>query len=495
MKKAVFFLLANLLLSLVILGLKGKTMIGVEKTGMWYPANSTLLKKQIKDFIKASNTDPKDNIMALIAPHAGYIYSGENAAYSYAQINGKNFDRIIVLGPSHYYHLNNQIALPDSDEYKTVLGTIPLDTKVIDQLSKSSLFTKDNAPFSKEHSTDNQIPFLQETARNFKLIPMIMGQFSADKIIEVANILKKVIDHKTLIVISSDFTHYGSNFGFTPFKNDIAKNLKNLNENSVLPIKNLDAKAFAKHIEKTQDTICGAMPITLLLHLLPVNTKTNVLKYSTSADKTGDTETVVSYFSLSFEGTWDTDKEATMNFTENEKKDLLKLSRLILDTVIKTKKVPSEKDAQITITETMKHPAGGFVTLHMGKELRGCIGEINPTRSVLEVVKNRTISAATQDPRFSPVEPSELNKIKIEISILTPPQKINSYEEFEVGKHGIILEKNGRSAVFLPQVAPEQGWDRPTTLNYLAQKAGLPMDAWKEKTNFSVFEAIVFSEK
>ena len=250
MKRALFFLLANLILGLVILGLKGKTMIGVEKTGMWYQANSTLLKKQIQDFLKASNTDPKDNIMALIAPHAGYVYSGENAAYSYAQINGKNFDRIIVIGPSHYYHLNNQIALPDSDESKTVLGTIPLDTKVIDQLSKHSFFIKDNAPFLKEHSTDNQIPFLQETARNFKLIPMIMGQFSADKIIEVASILKKFIDHKTLIVISSDFTHYGSNFGFTPFKNDISKNLKNLNENSVIPIKNLDAKAFSNHMEK-----------------------------------------------------------------------------------------------------------------------------------------------------------------------------------------------------------------------------------------------------
>ena len=470
-------------------------MIGVEKTGMWYPANSTLLKKQIKDFIKASNTDPKDNIMALIAPHAGYIYSGENAAYSYAQINGKNFDRIIVLGPSHYYHLNNQIALPDSDEYKTVLGTIPLDTEVIDQLSKSSLFIKDNAPFLKEHSTDNQIPFLQETARNFKLIPMIMGQFSADKIMEVANLLKKVIDHKTLIVISSDFTHYGSNFGFTPFKNDIAKNLKNLNESSVIPIKNLDAKAFTKQVEKTHDTICGVMPITLLLHLLPANTKTNILKYSTSADKTGDTETIVSYFSLSFEGKWDTYKEPSMSFTENEKKDLLKLSRLILETFIKTQKIPSEKDAQITVTDSMKQIAGGFVTLHIGKELRGCIGEIVPTRSVLEVIKSRTISAATQDPRFSPVDPGELNKIKIEISILTPPQKINSYEEFQVGQHGIILEKNGRSAVFLPQVAPEQGWDRTTTLNYLSQKAGLPMDAWREKTNFSVFEAIVFSEK
>ncbi len=143
----------------------------------------------------------------------------------------------------------------------------------------------------------------------------------------------------------------------------------------------------------------------------------------------------------------------------------------------------------------MKKKMGAFVTLHKDGNLRGCIGEIIPVRSLYEAVLNRAVSSAFSDYRFNPLQKNELNKIDIEISALTPPKEIASWKNIKIGKHGVILRKNGRSAVFLPQVAPEHGWNLQTTLTHLSKKAGLRPDDWKKDATFFVFEADVFGEK
>ncbi|MBT3236708.1 MAG: AmmeMemoRadiSam system protein A [Bdellovibrionales bacterium] len=135
---------------------------------------------------------------------------------------------------------------------------------------------------------------------------------------------------------------------------------------------------------------------------------------------------------------------------------------------------------------------GGFVTLTIDNNLRGCIGEIFPSRSIAQVVIARAVDAAFGDYRFPNLTLDELNQIEIEISLLSPPWEISNYQEIEVGVHGIVLTKDSCSAVFLPQVAPEQGWDLATTLSQLALKAGLSADSWREGASFSVFTADVF---
>lgn len=138
-----------------------------------------------------------------------------------------------------------------------------------------------------------------------------------------------------------------------------------------------------------------------------------------------------------------------------------------------------------------------FVTLHAADgALRGCIGNINAFEPLSRNIARNAQNSAFSDPRFPPLDSDELDEVTIEISILTPIREVPSYEEFIVGKHGIVISCYGRSAVFLPQVAPEQGWDRETTLRHLCMKAGLPENAWTTPAaRFSVFEAIVFSEK
>ena len=138
--------------------------------------------------------------------------------------------------------------------------------------------------------------------------------------------------------------------------------------------------------------------------------------------------------------------------------------------------------------------AGAFVTLKKRGELRGCIGTIMPEEALWEAVVKNAINAAARDRRFAPVAKEEAGEISIEISVLTPPREVKSPEEFTVGRHGILMEKAGRRAIFLPQVAPEQGWNREQTLDHLAVKAGLAPEAWREGTRFWVFEAQVFGE-
>ena len=138
---------------------------------------------------------------------------------------------------------------------------------------------------------------------------------------------------------------------------------------------------------------------------------------------------------------------------------------------------------------------GAFVTIHKDGQLRGCIGEIVPRRPVYEAVMGQAVNAAFNDRRFKPLDASEFGEIDFEISAYAEsPRPVESRDAIELGRHGIVFEKGGRSALFLPQVALEQGWDLEETLTHLAQKAGLPPDSWREGASFSVFEAIVFGE-
>ena len=145
--------------------------------------------------------------------------------------------------------------------------------------------------------------------------------------------------------------------------------------------------------------------------------------------------------------------------------------------------------------EKLSRPCGAFVTLTRDGRLRGCIGSIVGTSPLYAEVRANAGNAAFRDPRFPPLEREELDGTEIEISVLTPLVRVAGPEEIEVGRHGVVLEREGRRAVFLPQVAPEQGWDRETMLGHLAVKAGLARDAWRAKTTFDVFEALVFSEE
>lgn len=180
------------------------------------------------------------------------------------------------------------------------------------------------------------------------------------------------------------------------------------------------------------------------------------------------------------------------NYTNEEKRYLLNLARTTIENAINNKGTHAE-----LTNPKFSEKLSCFVTLHTATgELRGCIGSIIGYEQLEKNIIGNAKNAAFNDPRFPAVTCfDELNTLHIEISILTEPQQASSYNDIVLGKHGIILKRNGRSAVFLPQVAPEQGWDLETTLSHLSQKAGLSSTDWKEPgTTFELFEAVVFSE-
>ncbi|MDQ7798140.1 MAG: AmmeMemoRadiSam system protein A [Candidatus Edwardsbacteria bacterium] len=179
--------------------------------------------------------------------------------------------------------------------------------------------------------------------------------------------------------------------------------------------------------------------------------------------------------------------------TAEEKRELFRIAHQSIEAEVKGKDAPKFKP----LTARLAELRGVFVTLKEGGNLRGCIGYIEGIRPLYQAVAEMAVAAATGDPRFPPVTTRELPELEYEISVLTPKRQIDSPEEFMVGKHGIIVQRGGRSGVFLPQVAAEEGWTREETLSYLClHKAGLPANAWKDKeTKLFVFEAEVLEEK
>jgi AmmeMemoRadiSam system protein A len=147
-------------------------------------------------------------------------------------------------------------------------------------------------------------------------------------------------------------------------------------------------------------------------------------------------------------------------------------------------------------TPALSTPCGAFVTLKSGHALRGCIGHITASRPLLETVKEVALSSAFEDPRFSPMRPDRWPGVRIEISALSPFERVTDPGGIQVGVHGVMVRQGPRSGLLLPQVAPEQGWDRDTFLTHACYKAGLPGDAWKwPETRIEIFSAVVFGEK
>jgi AmmeMemoRadiSam system protein A len=311
--------------------------------------------------------------------------------------------------------------------------------------------------------------------------------------------LKSLVDNDTLVVASSDFVHYGSNYGYTPFEENIPEQIKKLDMGAFEYIANLDPKGFLEYKQKTGATICGYIPIAILLTMCEKPAKAELLKYATSGEMMGDFTNSVSYLVVAFSGKWNREnpmeqENQITKLSQTDKEQLLQLARRSLEFYLKAKNPPTVSDVGVEITDAMKREGAAFVTLKKDRMLRGCIGDIMPRGPLYESVIRNAVNAGVNDWRFPPVTGAEVNQLVFEISALSVPEPIASADQIRIGTDGVILRKEGRSAVFLPQVAPEQGWDVNQMLSHLSVKAGLSADAWKQDTQFLVFQADVFSE-
>ncbi len=490
--------------------------------GRFYPGNDKALRDQINSFLKNVPEQKQENRpLAIISPHAGYQYSGQVAANGYHAIKDWGFERVIILSPSHFMSGKRfrGASILTVKNFKTPLGTIPVDQDACNKLLNTAknpadtshktitLFGSYEGAYQGEHSLETQLPFLQMTLGTFKLVPIMVGVLIDDDFDRIANAIKPLVDDKTLIVVSSDFTHYGEAYGYVPFKNEIEKNIRSLDYGAFEKILSKDFDGLRLYRKETGLNACGIIPVALLLKLLPNEALGKVLSYDTSGHQSNNFSFSVSYASIIFakpsetkSGYYIPEKRllpdtSSFNLTKEEKSILLSIARNTLETYIKTGTSPNFTSTEQAFTPRLKEKYGVFITLKKYGELRGCMGHIVPKVSLYQSVIENTINSSSNDRRFNPVEAIEIPDITIEISVLSQLTRIKGPDDFTVGKQGILIRRGLAGAVFLPQIAAEQGWNRDETLSQLCQKAGLPPNAWKDNDmEFYIFTADVFHE-
>ena len=473
--------------------------------GSFYPSNPQELKNALDNYLSAVPKQEINNrIIALVSPHAGYVYSAQTAAYGYKAILNSKIKTVIIIGNSHRYMLNKG-AVYASGSFQTPLGSIPVNEKLAASiLSKTSLLEANPAPHMEEHSIEVQIPFLQNTLKDFTIVPILLSSSqSMENCKEIGEaIAKAIVDMElkdtTLLVASSDMSHYPTWANANMLDSKALKSLENFDP---YQLKQTINDSMALNIKEEACVFCGEEAIyTTMFAAKALGADTvKVLNYSNSGDVTGDRSRVVGYGSAVFLSSKNnkTLKETTMNdefkVSEKHQKELLALARQSVEYYLKNNNIYDYK----TTDKELINPGAVFVTLTEHGSLRGCIGTTEPQGPLYQAVTQMAIAAATQDPRFPQVTLSELTKLHFEVSILSPMRRIKNPDEIKPKIHGVMVKKGfGRSGLFLPQVW-EQLPDKDEFMGELcAQKAGLSRDAWKDpNTELYVFTVFAFEEK
>lgn len=467
--------------------------------GQFYSAESTMLLKQIKFFFDNAKPQKVDSVLAIIVPHAGYIYSGQIDADAYNQVKENKYDLVVILGTNHTTAGFTNISVYPKGSFATPLGNLKIDDKVAEQLLEGDDDVSANLSVHKqEHSIEVQIPFIKYLFPQVKILPIIVGSSDIDMCTKFSKVLAKILKNKkVLVVASSDLSHYPDFDDAIKVDNNTLKTIAGLNPEEIISeMRN----PVSKNISQLVTCACGESPIIAAIELakeLGANCA-SIISYSNSGYiSIGSTDRVVGYGAVAISKgktsiISDIDSIVTDNsykLTASDKKMLLKFARETLNQYFAAQIIPLPRN----INPKLKIKRGVFVTLKKHNELQGCIGNMSEDIPLCTNVGAMTLQAAFNDPRFNPLRQQELSQVQIEISVLTPYKRIKNSDEIVLGRDGVIVKKNNKQAVFLPQVATETGWNKEQFLDQLCYKAGLKAGDWKNADLFT-FQADVFSE-
>ncbi|MCX5709058.1 MAG: AmmeMemoRadiSam system protein B [Candidatus Omnitrophica bacterium] len=454
--------------------------------GAFYPSDPVILAAQVDGFLAKADPQPfEGKIFALISPHAGYEFSGAVSGFGYKLIKDQPYKTIVILAPSHQYAFRG-VSVYTGTAFRTPLGDIPVDSEISKKLlGRDPEISFEPRAFLKEHALEVQLPFLQRALKDFKIVAIVLGDCGFSTCQHLANLLRENISSRedVLVVASTDMYH----------GHDYSEAI-NFDSLTLSAIKDMDPEKLYNGLKAGNFQLCGGYGVVTALLLANDlgYKKINVLKYTDSAQVTGNKTKgnwTVGYSSVAI----GQEKKEVGMLNKDQRKKLLGIARKSIESYLKHGKKPDLNESDSLLSKEM----GSFVTLHEAGQLRGCIGNMVGTQPLYLTVRDMAIEAATGDPRFSPVKLSELKNIEMEISVLSPLEKVDSAEKIELGKHGVIVRRGFNSGVFLPQVATETGWTKDEFLSHLcSQKAGLSPNAWKDKsTEIFIFTAEVFSEK
>ncbi len=436
--------------------------------GQFYPADPDSLRDMVKQDIAAGKALPVVPRI-IISPHAGYRFTGPVTGKGYAAID-PSVTTVIIMGPPHYVPVSG-IAVPSVEWFRTPLGDVPLDRDRIRTLLENSIAYVDDRAHAPEHSIEAEIPFLQVRCPSFKIVPLIVSETDP---VKAAEAIYPLIDDHTLVIASSDFSHYLTQ-----------KAARAEDDKSIATI-------LAGNVDGMIDA-CGEMPIRVAMVLAKkMGLEPRLLDAKTSFDTAPEEGPgrVVGYASIVFVpaaagsrraiALAKTEPEATAGLPAATKNFLLALARQSLEAAVRGEELPQPRN----IPDAVQENRGCFVTLTAHGQLRGCIGYIEPIKPLYRAVMDNAQNAALSDPRFPPVAPGELSSIKVEVSVLTRPVALDHKDPRELlqklvpGVDGVILELGPDQSTFLPQVWGQIP-DKVQFLEQLSLKGGMPRDGWK----------------
>jgi AmmeMemoRadiSam system protein B/AmmeMemoRadiSam system protein A len=422
---------------------------------LFYPGDARALAEEVSSYLDRTQEAPlaPGFPKALIVPHAGFIYSGPVAASAYDRLRPARgiVRRVVILGPCHRVPVHG-LALPRAKAFDTPLGRIPLDEETLASIRSMPQVVESAATHAEEHALEVQLPFLQRVLGEFSLVPLVVGDAAPEKVADVLERLWGGIE--TLIVISSDLSHYHSY--------EVAREIDDATVQAIL---GFDAGIC-------HEQACGATPVAgMLIAARRKGLAPKLLDCRNSGDTAGEKDRVVGYASFAL-------ASETPRYGAQHGRRLLQIARASV-----AEALGLQAQAAAIDEPWLKESRATFVTLKQGEELRGCVGALEAQRPLAQDVAENARAAAFQDTRFKPLTRDEFERTDIEVSLLSTPKRLSFEDHADLvarlrpGVDGIILEQGeeGRQATFLPQVW--EGLPDPQQfIAHLKQKAGIAPD-------------------
>ena len=448
--------------------------------GSFYPSSAREIKSMLGGWIRTSGNRTSAP-QAIIVPHAGYVFSGEVAASAYNRIPLDHpYRRIFLIGPSHRVGFGGASVDTLYSSAETPLGRVQIDIPLGEKLIKAGegVFTCRKDAHESEHCLEVQLPFIQMVFKDVPpVVPIVIGTERLAVLKKIAEVLEPFFTSDNLFIISSDFSHYPSYEDAKASDLYLAETISSGGLEEFLKA----LSQISKRSYPGQGTAaCGASAIAVLLSIMDAQGRncfsTDHVMYRNSGDSPyGDKVRVVGYNSIVIYRS--TEDDHLFNFTQEEKERMITTARSAIFSSLGL-----EYDGDDSPIGILKEKGFGvFVTLYLNDRLRGCIGRFSSPSNLHSTIREMAISAAFSDPRFTPLSAREASKVEIEVSVLSPLKKIESIDEFKLGRDGIYMIKGYHHGTFLPQVAEETGWDTEEFLGHCAQdKAGIGYDGWKD---------------
>lgn len=440
--------------------------------GAFYPAQDKVLEEMVDSFLRAAQVGPlHGRLIALIAPHAGYQFSGRIAAYTYKQLAERDIRTVILVGPSHYSSFSGA-SVYTRGSMRTPLGNVRIDEK----LARSLLNEKAQVgfypqAFEKEHSIEVQLPFLQRTLKNFRIVPILIGAPTRESFGHLTEKLKDILsrDEKAILIASTDLSHYHD------YDTAMAMDGKITDA-----IERMSLEDVERLLGTGEGEMCGAYPVIFTMAVARALGATNGVLYAAanSGDVTPDRNRVVGYAAIGL---------YNIPLSPVEREKLLALAKNTLAEFVSHGKVPD-----INVRDPRLRANGAtFVTINRNGQLRGCIGNIQPVMPLYRSVITNAISACSRDGRFRPMAKEELKDAEVEVTVLSSLQPLTNINDIRIGTHGLYIVNGTQSGILLPQVAEQYRWNANTFLQEVSVKAGLPREAWKSSQLYTFTADII----